>query len=568
MLKSIQIRDFALIEKTQVDWTAGLNVLTGETGAGKSILMDALNAVLGGKVPASIIRPGADKANLEAVFVPSSQVIAWLKKEELIDEESAEQAELTVAREIGKSGSKIRINGTLVNHNLLGELRTMLITVHAQHEARTLMSSQSQLELLDGLGSDSHTKILEKVRTLYARKKQLQDELDSLTMSEDERLRKLDFSKFQLNELEQAELSDPSEDEELARQVSVLSNAIELKQQAEAAQDVLTGSDSDSSVCAVDLIQKAMSEVEKALRFDSSLDTIHEALSGGLASLEEASTALRRYADKLDTDPDTLIDLENRANLIATIKRKYGPLLSDAMAKQEELSHELEKLENGLKESEGLAQEIADVTSELQTKAAELSKGRLKLAKTLSSAVEKELVDLGMEKCHFEIAFNQLSEAGPNGIDKIDFLIAPNPGQPAMPLGKIASGGELSRIMLAIKTIFAAADQVATVIFDEIDTGLSGRVLNAVRDKLSKLSRSQQILCITHQPIVASVADNYLEVKKEHLADRTIVTVNILDDEMRLRSLAAMASGNANEEASLSFARSLIDQAASVRALP
>jgi DNA repair protein RecN (Recombination protein N) len=568
MLKSIQIRDFALIEKTQVDWTAGLNVLTGETGAGKSILMDALNAVLGGKVPASIIRPGADKANLEAVFVPSSQVIAWLKKEELIDEESAEQAELTVAREIGKSGSKIRINGTLVNHNLLGELRTMLITVHAQHEARTLMSSQSQLELLDGLGSDSHTKILEKVRTLYARKKQLQDELDSLTMSEDERLRKLDFSKFQLNELEQAELSDPSEDEELARQVSVLSNAIELKQQAEAAQDVLTGSDSDSSVCAVDLIQKAMSEVEKALRFDSSLDTIHEALSGGLASLEEASTALRRYADKLDTDPDTLIDLENRANLIATIKRKYGPLLSDAMAKQEELSHELEKLENGLKESEGLAQEIADVTSELQTKAAELSKGRLKLAKTLSSAVEKELVDLGMEKCRFEIAFNQLSDAGPNGIDKIDFLIAPNPGQPAMPLGKIASGGELSRIMLAIKTIFAAADQVATVIFDEIDTGLSGRVLNAVRDKLSKLSRSQQILCITHQPIVASVADNYLEVKKEHLADRTIVTVNNLDDEMRLRSLAAMASGNANEEASLSFARSLIDQAAAVRALP
>ncbi|MFA7337248.1 MAG: DNA repair protein RecN [Candidatus Obscuribacterales bacterium] len=568
MLKSIQIRDFALIEKTQVDWTAGLNVLTGETGAGKSILMDALNAVLGGKVPASIIRPGADKANLEAVFVPSSQVIAWLKKEELIDEESAEQAELTVAREIGKSGSKIRINGTLVNHNLLGELRTMLITVHAQHEARTLMSSQSQLELLDGLGSDSHTKILEKVRTLYARKKQLQDELDSLTMSEDERLRKLDFSKFQLNELEQAELSDPSEDEELARQVSVLSNAIELKQQAEAAQDVLTGSDSDSSVCAVDLIQKAMSEVEKALRFDSSLDTIHEALSGGLASLEEASTALRRYADKLDTDPDTLIDLENRANLIATIKRKYGPLLSDAMAKQEELSHELEKLENGLKESEGLAQEIADVTSEVQTKAAELSKGRLKLAKTLSSAVEKELVDLGMEKCRFEIAFNQLSDAGPNGIDKIDFLIAPNPGQPAMPLGKIASGGELSRIMLAIKTIFAAADQVATVIFDEIDTGLSGRVLNAVRDKLSKLSRSQQILCITHQPIVASVADNYLEVKKEHLADRTIVTVNILDDEMRLRSLAAMASGNANEEASLSFARSLIDQAAAVRALP
>ncbi len=568
MLKSIQIRDFALIERTQVEWTRGLNVLTGETGAGKSILMDALNAVLGGKVPPSIIRPGADKANLEAVFMASSHVIAWLKKEELIDEDADDQCELVVAREIGKSGSKIRINGTLVNHNLLAELRTMLITVHAQHEARTLMSSQSQLELLDGLGADTHTKILEKVRTLYARKRQLQDELDSLTMSEDERLRKLDFAKFQLNELEQAELSDAHEDEELQRQVSVLSNAIELKTQAEAAQDALTGSDSDSSVCALDLIQKAMSEVEKALRFDASLATIYETLGTSLASLEEASTELRRYGDRLDTDPGTLTDLENRANLLATIKRKYGPHLSDAISKHEELAGEVEKLENALKETEGLAEEIADVSKELLAKAVELSKGRVKLAKTLSAQVEKELVDLGMEKCRFEIAFQQLSESGPNGVDKIDFLIAPNPGQPPMPLGKIASGGELSRIMLAIKTIFAAADQVSTVIFDEIDTGLSGRVLNAVRDKLSRLSRLQQILCITHQPIVASVADNYLEVRKEHLADRTIVSVSVLDDAMRLRSLAAMASGNADEEASLSFARSLIDQAASVRAHP
>lgn len=568
MLKSIQIRDFALIEKTQVEWTRGLNVLTGETGAGKSILMDALNAVLGGKVPSSIIRPGADKASLEAVFIASSQVNAWLKKEELLDEQADDQCDLVVAREIGKNGSKIRINGTLVNHNLLAELRTMLITVHAQHEARTLMSPQSQLELLDGLGADGHIKLLEKVRTQYARRRQLQEELDSLTMSEDERLRKLDFSRFQLNELEQAELSDPAEDEELQRQVSVLSNAIELQTQAVAAQDALTGSDAESSTCAVDLVQKALSEVEKALRFDTSLGGIHETLSSGLASLEEASTALRRYADKLDTDPDTLTDLENRFALIATIKRKYGPTLAEAITKQEELTVELEKLENGLKETESLSAEIAEISDALLKLATDLSQSRAKLAKSLSTQVEKELFDLGMEKCRFEIALTQLPDAGPNGLDKIEFLIAPNPGQPAMPLGKIASGGELSRIMLAIKTIFAAADQVSTVIFDEIDTGLSGRVLNSVRDKLSRLSRVQQILCITHQPIVASVADNYLEVKKEHVGDHTVVSVNVLDDELRLRSLAAMASGNANEEASLSFARSLLEQAGAVRAQP
>jgi DNA repair protein RecN (Recombination protein N) len=218
-----------------------------------------------------------------------------------------------------------------------------------------------------------------------------------------------------------------------------------------------------------------------------------------------------------------------------------------------------------LQESEGLKIDLEAVALELKDKATSLSKSRQELATTLATKVKQELADLGMEKCRFEITFQTLEEAGPNGIDRIEFMIAPNPGQPAMPIGKIASGGELSRIMLAIKTIFAAADQVSTVIFDEIDTGLSGRVLNAVRDKLSRLSRSQQILCITHQPIVAAIADNYLEVKKEHQTDNTVVSVAKLNNEMRLRSLAAMASGDPGE-ASLSFAQSLIDQASAVRA--
>lgn len=563
MLKSIQIRDFALIEKTTVEWTGGLNVLTGETGAGKSILMDALSAVLGGKVSASIIRPGADKASLEATFAVSSQVIAWLKREDLLDEDAQEPEEITVAREIGKSGSKIRINGTLVNHNLLSELRAMLITVHAQHEARTLMSGQSQLELLDGLGDEKHSRTLEKVRTLYARKKQLQDELDSLTMSEEDRLRKLDFARFQLTELEQAGLEESDEDEQIVKQINILANAIELKSHSLTAQEALTGGDGEA-VSASDLIQKAMLEVEKAQRFDPSLTPLQESLNAALAGLEEAARELRRYGDKLDTDPESLSELQVRSNLLSTIKRKYGPL-TDAIAKQQALESEVEKLENSLQESEGLKVDLEAVALELQDKAQSLSASRRELAASLSSKVKAELADLGMEKCRFEITFQTLDEAGPNGLDRLEFMIAPNPGQPAMPLGKIASGGELSRIMLAIKTIFAAADQVATVIFDEIDTGLSGRVLNAVRDKLSRLSRSQQILCITHQPIVAAIADNYLEVKKEHQADSTVVSVSNLDNEMRLKSLAAMASGNADGEA-LNFAQSLIDQATAVRA--
>ncbi|MBS1991392.1 MAG: DNA repair protein RecN [Cyanobacteria bacterium SZAS LIN-2] len=564
MLKSITIRDFALIEKAHVDWTAGLNVLTGETGAGKSILMDALNAVLGGKVAPAIIRPGADKASIEATFALNPRVTSWLSREELLEEG---EGEIVIAREISKSGSKTRVNGTLISQNLLGELRALLITVHAQHEARTLMSSQSQLTMLDALGGEAHSRLCDSVKNLYLRKKELADQIAALSISEEERLRKLDFAHFQLKDLIEANLQDAGEDEELANQISVLDNALDLKSQAVAAQEMLAGGDSHESLCAIDLVQKALSEVEKAMRVDHNLAPVHECLLTGLAGIEEASTDLRRYAASLDTDPETLVELENRAAQLATIKRKYGPTLAQAMDKQVALTAEVDTLENALVESEKLVKELDQLSAQLSEKSLDLSTRRKKLAKNLSAQVEKELVDLGMEKCRFEISFVALEEAGPTGLDKIDFLIAPNPGQPPMPLGKIASGGELSRIMLAIKSIFASADEVATVIFDEIDTGLSGRVLNAVRDKLAVLSRSYQILCITHQPIVASVADNYLEVSKEHKKDSTVVSVKSLDNEMRLRSLAAMASGNADGAASLSFAQALMDQAGSVKAL-
>jgi DNA repair protein RecN (Recombination protein N) len=564
MLKSIAIRDFALIEKASVDWTPGLNVLTGETGAGKSILMDALNAVLGGKVAPAIIRPGADKANIEAVFALNAKVESWLKREELLDDDCTE---LTIAREINKSGSKVRVNGTLISQNLLGDLRALLITVHAQHEARTLMSSQSQLSMLDALGGEAHGRQLDSVKELYLRKKDLSEKLAAFSISEEERLRKLDFAIFQLKELVDAALNDPGEDEELTGQISVLENALELKTQAESAQEMLTGGDSHDSLSAIDLVQKALSEIEKALRVDSKLAPLHECLVSGLANIEEASSDLRRYASSLDTDPESLAELESRANQLAMVKRKYGPTLAQAIEKQAVLTEEVDKLENAQSQSAKMEEALALVSKQLLEKARDLQTRRKKLAKTLSGQVEKELVDLGMEKCRFEISFVELDEPNNCGLDKVEFLIAPNPGQPPMPLGKIASGGELSRIMLAIKSIFASADEVATVIFDEIDTGLSGRVLNAVRDKLSRLSKTYQILCITHQPIVASVADNYLEVSKEHKKDSTLVTVKSLNDEMRLRSLAAMASGNADGAASLGFARALMEEAAAARGI-
>lgn len=568
MLESLIIRDFALIEKVDVRWTAGLNVLTGETGAGKSVLMDALSVVLGGKAGPSCIRNGAEKSSIEASFAPSPLVVAWAREQQLIDDEVSE---IIISREISRSGSRIRVNGTLVNQSIVQDLGKLLLTVHAQHEARTLMSPQAQLELLDGLGSESHRKNIERHRTLHARKRELHQQLSELQLSEDERLRKLDFARFQLAELDEARLTDENEDDELAHQVQKLSNVVQLESSAGRAQAVLNGEGSGSGGgsdsherCALDLLQSALSEVERAARYDDELETIAQSLRTSLASLEESISQLRRYRDSLDIDPETLAHAEARLALLATIKRKYGPALREAIARQDALSCEIERLEGSQEQIEELTREFGDIEEDLKKSAATISSARAKLSKELSRAVERELADLGMERCRFEINIQQ-QEVGPVGFDRIEFLIAPNPGQPAMPLAKIASGGELSRIMLAIKSIFAAADKVPTVIFDEIDTGLSGKVLQSMRDKLAALSSSHQILCITHQPIIAAVANNHIEVQKRHNKTSTFVSATTLIEEDRVKALAGMASGQENEEAALNFARSLMQQAIHLR---
>jgi len=562
MLESLEIRDFALVEKVRVEWTAGLNILTGETGAGKSTIIDALNAVLGGKAGAGLIRIGCEKSLLEASFKTNSIVCAWLKKQELIDDE---QPALIVSREINKTGSKLRINGTLVNHAIAQELGQILLTIHAQHEARTLMSPASQLEMLDSLGDQAHRKLFEKVRLYWTKRKELIALMKELDTSEEERLRRLDFIRFQTAELNEAKLSDPSEDEELSKQQKILANVAQLSTSATRAYEILMGGEGDLSTATIDLLQTALAEIERVSKLDEDLNEPCDLLRQGLANIEEAATSLRRYSARLDTDPETLATVEARLAVLTSIKRKYGHNLSDVMALYSKLLEEQDRLQNAQATTESLQKDLDEIEAVLQEIAQELSNKRRKLAKKLSESVQAELADLGMERCKFEIKFEATAEITSSGTDRIEFLIAPNPGQPLLPLSKIASGGELSRVMLAVKTIFATADQVATVIFDEIDTGLSGKVLQSMRDKLGRLAKSHQILCITHQPIIASIADNHLEVHKEQTKDLTKVFVKNLDAEQRLRSLAAMASGEADAEVALNFARALVDQANQLR---
>jgi DNA repair protein RecN (Recombination protein N) len=557
MLENLSIKDFALIEQVNIDWQEGLNVLTGETGAGKSVLIDALHAVLGGKVGPASIRVGCEKAVIEAIFSASPVVIGWLKTNELLDSETSQ---LVISREISKSGSRVRINGILVNHRLVQEIGSMLLAIHAQHEAHTLMSSGYQLDMLDSAGDAKHKKELERTKILYAKRRDFQLQLQELIGSEEGRLRRLDFARFQLQELEEAAIENENEDQELDQQQSVLANASLLEDLVQSAYKGLGGANSEDQ-CAIDLVQGAMADLEKANRIDPSLEDSLGLLQDALANLEESMRNLRRYSDALDTDPETLHQVESRIAALVSVKRKYGPTLRDAVHHREHLFGEIEKLSESESKAKDLEVELLAIENELQTVCEQISTNRKKLAATLSRQIQRELADLGMQHALFEVALQTTAEIASTGKDRVDFLIAPNPGQPLMPLAKIASGGELSRVMLAIKTIFAKADKIPTVIFDEIDTGLSGKVLQSMRDKLANLAKSHQILCITHQPIIASVADNHIQVEKIQSQSKTEVTVRTLSEEERPHALASMASGQANAEEALNFARALINDA-------
>jgi len=565
VLKTISITNLAIIGELEVHWTNGLNILTGETGAGKSILFDALSIVLGAKVSANQIRDGKDRATIEGTFEASPTVTAWLKQQDLIVED---QTDLIVYREVTKSGSRARINGVPVNASHLNELRQLLLTFHAQHELRTLMSNSAQLELLDGLGNKSHGQLRDRLKTQYARYRDLKREFEELSISEDERSRRLDFAKFQLEEITEANLTVSSEDEELSDRHKILANAARLESTIDRVTELLAGGDShygEAGKPARDLIQEGLSDLDSLIELDTHVSEPAGSLRESLVNLEEAIDGIRRYRNSLDLDPESLNEVEERLSVLTQVKRKYGPTLKDAIERREQLTEEIEKLDNATNTIGEIQEELNGLKKQLKETSSQLSLERKKLGESLTKSILKELGDLGMERCRFSISFTELDEVGADGNDKVEFLIAPNPGQPLASLAKIASGGELSRIMLAIKTIFARADRVSTVVFDEIDTGLSGKVLKAIRDKLVTLAKSHQILCITHQPIIASVADNYVQVCKEQTDDKTVIMANRLTGDAQLKALAEMASGREGEGVALTFANSLMEEAMQVK---
>ncbi len=584
MLVSLRINNFALVDRLELDFAQSLNVLTGETGAGKSIILDAIDAVLGGKVNIRMIRQGCDRSILEATFAIDSTWQEWLETNqiEILEADCLIcSRELVVGSDNKKMRSRCRINGVLVNRQIVEDLRSRLVEITAQGQTIDLLISEKQRHLLDAYGSKSLLQQRKKVVTAYHNCQKAKSTLEKYRKTQQERLQRQDLLEYQIQELTKAELSTGNELEELEQERDRLSHIVELQQLSYQAYQILYQSETEELAVA-DLLAKAESAVMEMTEYDGGLASILEMVQSGLAQIVEAGQQLYSYGEGLEADPERLEEIEARIRLLKQICRKYGPDLEDAIALLHQLEEEFSSLTSGKESLEILEQEYNQTQIELTATCAKLSELRQKAATKLEKQLIKELKPLAMDKVKFECRLIPC-EPNINGADKIVFYFSPNPGEAVQPLAVIASGGEMSRFLLALKACFSVIETGSpnTLIFDEIDAGVSGKVAQAIAEKLHQLSKKHQILCVTHQPLVAAMGDAHYKVEKTIIEDksttkqhngdspiadiRTVVRVkSLVDPKHRIEEIAQITGGNSADSA-FSFAESLLKKASNYR---
>ncbi|MGK7895784.1 MAG: DNA repair protein RecN [Xenococcus sp. (in: cyanobacteria)] len=577
MLVSLRINNFALIDTLELQFNQGLNVLTGETGAGKSIILDAIDAALGGKLNSASIRTGSDRATIEASFTLNSALETWLGQQQI---ELLEEDNLVCSRELsvtkGKLRSRSRINGVLANRQLMAQLRSQLVEITAQGQTIDLLISERQRELLDLYAGRSVIQQKQKVVKAYENCQEAKSKLEQRRKSQQERLQRQDFLGYQLKELEESNLTRADELENLEQESDRLSHIVELQEFSYQVYQLLYQNDRDAAA-ASDLVGKAETALQSMTEYDSALTTILEMVQSGLTQIVEAAQQINSYGDRLEADPERLEEIEARIRQLKNICRKYGPELVNAIALQEQLATELAELTNSEQSIAALEQEYQLSQDKLQQVCTKLTQLRHQAASKLEKQLVKELKPLAMDKVIFE---SRLISCNPtiNGADKVVFYFSPNPGEAIQPLATTASGGEMSRFLLALKACFVNTQMTShTSIFDEIDAGVSGKVAQAIAEKLYQLSQKHQVLCVTHQPLVAAMANAHYKVSKtiveekteqqrngdSHLPDiRTVVRVNSLSDrDSIIKELAQITGGHAANDA-IAFAESLLTKAA------
>jgi DNA repair protein RecN (Recombination protein N) len=582
MLVSLKINNFALVDSLELNLDDGLSVLTGETGAGKSIILDAIDIALGGKANSRMIRAGSDRSQLEATFQINSALSEWLKTQEI---DLLEENTLICSREIvvGKSNlrSRSRVNGTLVNLQLMTELRSRLVEITAQGQTVNLLISERQRDLLDAYGGKSISQELQKVAAAHESCQQAKKVLEKRRQSEQELLQRQDLLEYQLKDLNEAELTDANELDELEVERDRLSHVVELQQLGHQAYQILYESDTEEPAAA-DLLGKAESCLMEMTEYDGELAPILEMVQSGLAQIVEAGQQINSYGDGLEADPERLSDIEARIRLLKNICRKYGPDLSDAIAFCQKLQSELAQITDGGQSIEVLEQEYQLAIDNLAQVCLKLTQLRQKAASKLEKQLVKELKPLAMDKVVFECRLIPYTPTA-MGADKIVFYFSPNAGEPVQPLMVIASGGEMSRFLLALKACFSGLEQSSsTLIFDEIDAGVSGKVAQAIAEKLHQLAKQHQVLCVTHQPLIAAMANGHFKVEKTIIEEispgkqsngsyaipdiRTVVRIKALSDNtLRAAELAQITGGHSADDA-IAFAESLLTKAAKYRA--
>lgn len=575
MLLCLRIENFALIDELELEFSTGLNVLTGETGAGKSIILDAIDAVLGGKVSSRVIRTGTNRAIVEATFAISSALAAWLTEQEidLIDEHS-----VIISREIAAKTSNIRsrsrVNGVLVNRQMMNGLRDRLVEITAQGQTVQVGQSAQVRDWLDLYGGEALLQQRQQVAIAYNAYQQAHQALEKRRTSEKERLQQLDLLTYQVQELSTANLDDPLEMDLLTQERERLNHVVDLQQMSYKIYQALYQNENET-LSASDLLGDSEITLTNMVEFDSQLQPLLELVRDAQTAVTEVARQISAYGEALEADPQRLEEVDERVRELKQICRKYGPTLAEAIAYYERIQEELEELNNSEQLIETLEQQEQTCLQHLNTVCQKLTILRRKTAANLESKLIAELKPLAMEKVRFQIEISAINPTA-TGADKITFMFSPNPGEPLQPLTEIASGGEMSRFLLALKSCFTQGDGATTMVFDEIDVGVSGRVAQAIAEKLHQLSHNHQVLCVTHQPLVAAMADRHFRVDKQVInpengqpntngQQRTVVRVTSLDNlSTRREELAQLAGGKSANEA-IAFAESLLLQAANHR---
>lgn len=551
MLSQLSIRNVAIIDRLQLSFGPGLNILSGETGAGKSIIIDALTLASGGRASVDLIRSGEDEAVVEALFDLADQKPLQRQLQEAGFQDTEE---LLIKRCLSRTGkNRIYINGSLATLAQLGEIGRQLVTIHGQHESQGLLRPEYHLELLDVFAGAEGMR--RDVAGAFARWRETEQQLDRFEEQGRALSQRMELLAHQVEELEEAQLR-PGEDEELEEQRRVLANAERLAMTAGGAYEALYGGDR----ALLGELKRIVAAVREAAGIDASLASVQELLDEGYLQLEDGALQLRDYTARLEAEPDRLRMIEDRLDLLQRLKRKHASTLDGLIEQKSALKQELDQLQGQYRSREQLQQEAAELREALHRLAAELGTKRVRGAQELEQRLTGEIRQLAMPHAVVRVALESLAEPRSSGLERVEFLFSPNPGEPPRPLARVASGGELSRLMLAFKQVLPEGE-APTLVFDEVDSGIGGSVAGVVGRKLRHLADAQQVFCVTHLPQVASWSTRHLRVEKRVLDGRTVTAVRELDHEGQVQELARMLAGEQITAAALQHAEEMLRQA-------